>query len=121
MEIFEDFKIRFEHPSWSNDLELGLIDSILEKHPHFISILGLGIYELRNRNTKGRKSWGRCRMRELEKIIGITIWALIPLSSAITNLFFLGITFIFFFSPLCRPSAIKFTRETCHKHHNVLN
>jgi IS5 family transposase len=55
MEIFEDFKIRFDHPNWSNDLELGLIDSILEKHPHFISILGLGIYELRNRDTKGRK------------------------------------------------------------------
>ena len=55
MEIFEDFKIRFEHPNWSNDLELGLIDSILEKHPHFISILGTGIYELENKNTKGRK------------------------------------------------------------------
>ena len=55
MEIFEDFKIRFEHPNWSNDLELGLIDSILEKHPHLITTMGTGIYELNNRSTKGRK------------------------------------------------------------------
>lgn len=55
MKIFEDFKIRFEHPNWSNDLELGLIDSILEKHPHLISTLGTGICELGNGNTKGRK------------------------------------------------------------------
>ena len=55
MELFEDFKICFDHPNWSNDLELGLIDSILEKHPHLISILGTGVYELKNRNTIGRK------------------------------------------------------------------
>lgn len=55
MEIFEDFKIRFEHPNWSNDLELGLIDSILEKHPHLITAMGTDIYKSRNINTKGRK------------------------------------------------------------------
>jgi len=26
MQIFEDFKIRFEQPNWKNYLELGLID-----------------------------------------------------------------------------------------------
>jgi len=55
MELFEDFKIRFEHPNWSNDLELGLIDSILEKHPRFITVLGTDIYELENKSNKGRK------------------------------------------------------------------
>ena len=36
MQLFEDFKILFEQPNWKNDLELGLIDSILDKHPHII-------------------------------------------------------------------------------------
>jgi hypothetical protein len=36
MQLFEDFKIRFEQPNWRNDLKLGLIDSILENHPHLI-------------------------------------------------------------------------------------
>jgi IS5 family transposase len=55
MELFEDFKIRFEQPNWSNDLELGLIDSILEKHPHLITTLGTDIYEQENKSNKGRK------------------------------------------------------------------
>ena len=55
MEIFEDFKIRFEHPNWSKDLELGLIDSILEKHPRLIMGLGIGVYDIKNNSSKGRK------------------------------------------------------------------
>ncbi len=54
MQLFEDFKIRFEQPNWKNDLELGLIDSILDSHPHLISILGEDISDGRDRNHIGR-------------------------------------------------------------------
>ena len=39
MNLFEDFKIKFERPDWSRNLELGLIDTILEQHPHLIALL----------------------------------------------------------------------------------
>ncbi len=43
MRLFDDFKIKFEQPNWSRDLELGLIDTILEKHPHLIALLAVDI------------------------------------------------------------------------------
>jgi len=55
MQLFEDFKIRFEQPNWKNDLELGLIDSILERHPHIITTLGEGISDGSNNKNTGRK------------------------------------------------------------------
>ena len=55
MQIFEDFKIRFKQPNWKNDLELGLIDSILERHPHFITTLGEDISETHYQKLMGRK------------------------------------------------------------------
>ncbi len=39
MRLFEDFKIKFENPDWSRSPELGLIDTILEQHPHLIGLL----------------------------------------------------------------------------------
>jgi len=30
MKLFEDFKIKFERPDWSRNLELGLIDLLAE-------------------------------------------------------------------------------------------
>ncbi len=55
MQLFEDFKIRFEQPNWKKDLELGLIDSILERHPHIISTLGEDISDKSVSNQFGRK------------------------------------------------------------------
>jgi transposase, IS5 family len=55
MQLFEDFKLLFEQPNWKNDLELGLIDSILERHPHIISTLGEGISDSNSKNIFGRK------------------------------------------------------------------
>jgi len=55
MQLFEDFKIRFEQPNWKNDLELGLIDSILDNHPHIISTLGEDISDSKSKNIIGRK------------------------------------------------------------------
>lgn len=39
MRLFEDFKIKFEKPDWSRSPELGLIDTILEQHPHLVGLL----------------------------------------------------------------------------------
>lgn len=39
MRLFEDFKIKFEKPDWSRSPELGLIDTILEQHPHLVRLL----------------------------------------------------------------------------------
>ncbi len=55
MQLFEDFKILFERPNWKNDPELGLIDSILEKHPHIITTLGDGISDGNSKSNLGRK------------------------------------------------------------------
>ncbi len=55
MQLFEDFKIRFEQPNWKKDPELGLIDSILERYPHIIAILGEDISESKSLNIFGRK------------------------------------------------------------------
>lgn len=55
MQLFEDFKILFEQPNWKNDLELGLIDSILDSHPHIISTLGEDISDSKSKNIIGRK------------------------------------------------------------------
>lgn len=55
MQLFEDFKIRFEQPNWKKDPELGLIDSILEGKPHLISMLGDGISDSSERNLEGRQ------------------------------------------------------------------
>jgi IS5 family transposase len=54
MQIFEDFRIRFEQPNWKNDPELGLIDCVLEKHPHLVTTLGESILDTGNRLI-GRK------------------------------------------------------------------
>lgn len=55
MQLFEDFKIRFELPNWKKDPELGLIDSILERHPHIITTLGDGISGGNSKSNLGRK------------------------------------------------------------------
>lgn len=55
MQLFEDFKIRFEQPNWKNDPELGLIDSVLERHPHIIFTLGENISDSDGQNRFGRK------------------------------------------------------------------
>jgi hypothetical protein len=66
MKLFEDFKIKFERPDWSRNLELGLIDTILEQHPHLINLLGEDI-------TKGQKSsvFGRKDTPSVIKRVGI--------------------------------------------------
>lgn len=55
MKLFEEFKLRFERPDWSRDPELGLIDTILEQHPHLIYLLQEDIAGGEKESVFGRK------------------------------------------------------------------
>src|ERR1035437_3285905 len=39
MKLFNDLKLKFEHADWSKNPEFGLIDTILESHPHLVLLL----------------------------------------------------------------------------------
>jgi len=69
MRLFEDFKIKFESPDWSRSPELGLIDTILENHPHLISLLAedLGI-------DKKSSVFGRKDSPSMEQIVRAAIY-----------------------------------------------
>lgn len=69
MKLFEDFKIKFEKPDWSRNPELGLIDTILEHHPHLIALLEGDI-------TRGQKSsiFGRKDTPSVEQIVRAAIY-----------------------------------------------
>ncbi len=69
MKLFEDFKIKFEKPDWSRNPELGLIDTILELHPHLIALLSEDI-------TRGQKSsiFGRKDTPSVEQIVRAAIY-----------------------------------------------
>ena len=55
MRLFEDFKIKFENPDWSRSPELGLIDTILEQHPHLVGFLSEDFAVDKKPNVFGRK------------------------------------------------------------------
>ena len=69
MNLFEDFKIKFARPDWSRNLELGLIDTILEQHPHLFALLEEDI-------TRGQKSsvFGRKDTPSVEQIVRAAIY-----------------------------------------------
>lgn len=69
MQLFEDFKIRFEQPNWKNDLELSLIGSVLERYPHIISTLGEGISGRNGKNRIGRQD-----TPSIEQIVRVAIY-----------------------------------------------
>ena len=55
MKLFEDLKIKFEKPNWAKSPELGLIDTILEQHPHLITLLEEDITRGCSHSIFGRK------------------------------------------------------------------
>ena len=55
MRLFEDFKIKFEKPDWANDPQLGLIDTILEQHPHLVALLQEDITKGQKESVFGRR------------------------------------------------------------------
>ncbi|HET55353.1 MAG TPA: ISNCY family transposase [Ignavibacteria bacterium] len=69
MKLFEDFRIKFEKPNWSSNPELGLIDTILELHPHLILLLAEDI-------TRGQKpsNFGRKDTPSVEQIVRAAIY-----------------------------------------------
>ncbi|MDA3817435.1 MAG: ISNCY family transposase [Prolixibacteraceae bacterium] len=69
MRLFEDFKMKFENPDWSRSPELGLIDSILEQHPHLIGLLSEDF-------TVGKKPgvFGRKDTPSMEQIVRAAIY-----------------------------------------------
>ena len=69
MKLFEDFKLKFEQPNWARDPELGLIDTILEKHTDLYQLLSKDI-------TKGCKDsvFGRGDTPSVEQIVRAAIY-----------------------------------------------
>jgi IS5 family transposase len=69
MRLFEDFKIKFEKPDWSRSPELGLIDTILEQHPHLVGLLAEDF-------TIGKKpsAFGRKDTPSMEQIVRAAIY-----------------------------------------------
>lgn len=55
MQLFDNFKIQFEQPNWRLDPELGLIDSILDHHPHLITKVKEDITSNEKPSQFGRK------------------------------------------------------------------
>lgn len=55
MRLFEEFTIKFERPDWSRDAELGLMDTILEQHPHLIALLEEDLSIGQKQSVFGRK------------------------------------------------------------------
>ena len=69
MKLFEDFQLKFEQPNWARDPELGLIDTILEKHPFLYKVLSADI-------AKGCKDsvFGRGDTPSVEQIVRAAIY-----------------------------------------------
>ena len=61
--------MKFEKPDWAMDPELGLIDTVLEQHPHLVALLQEDI-------TKGQKTsiFGRKDTPSVEQIMRAAIY-----------------------------------------------
>lgn len=69
MRLFEDFKMKFEKPDWSRSPELGLIDTILEQHPHLVGLLAEDFTVSKKLSVFGRKD-----TPSLEQIVRAAIY-----------------------------------------------
>lgn len=55
MKIFNEWILRFEQPNWASSPEFGLIDTIMETHPHIINLLKEEIIRQESESEFGRK------------------------------------------------------------------
>jgi len=55
MKIFNDLMLKFEKPDWSKNPEFCVIDTILESHPEFITMMESDIVGSERASTFGRK------------------------------------------------------------------
>ena len=69
MQIFEPLKLKFEHPNWSNDIELALIDSVLEERPDLIKL-----FENDIRKDSKNSVFGRGDVPSVEQIVRVAIY-----------------------------------------------
>lgn len=69
MQIFEPLKLKFEHPNWSNDIELALIDSVLEQRPDLIKL-----FENDIRKDSKNSVFGRGDVPSVEQIVRVAIY-----------------------------------------------
>ena len=69
MKLFEELKIKFEHPNWGKDTELGLVDAILENNPHFYKLLRDDI-ESGDKNSP----FGRKETPSIEQVVRAAIY-----------------------------------------------
>ena len=69
MKIFESWKLKFDQPDWKRNPEFGLMDTLLEKHPHLYEIAAADI-------TTGAKdsNFGRDDMPSVEQITRAAIY-----------------------------------------------
>jgi IS5 family transposase len=69
MKLFEAWKLKFEHPDWKRNPEFGLVDTLLERHPHLYEIVAPDI-------TAGSKNsnFGRDDMPSVEQITRAAIY-----------------------------------------------
>jgi IS5 family transposase len=54
MKLFEPLKLKFENPNWARNPEFGLLDTILEKHPHLYDIVAPDITDGIKESNFGR-------------------------------------------------------------------
>ncbi len=55
MQVFNDWKLKFEHPDWTRNPEFALIDTILEKHPEVWSYAREDVLQETSASVFGRK------------------------------------------------------------------
>ena len=53
--LFEAFRLKFVHPDWSRNPELGLLDSLLTSHPELVTIVSGDILKTSKDSVFGRK------------------------------------------------------------------
>ena len=68
MQIYEAWKLKFEHPDWKRHPELGLVDKILEKNPYLLAIAAPDI-----RAGNKDSNYGRGDTPSVEQIVRAAI------------------------------------------------
>jgi IS5 family transposase len=69
MRLFESWKLKFEQPDWKRNPEFGLVDTLLEKHPHLYEIVAPDITaDIKDSN------FGRGDTPSVEQITRIAIY-----------------------------------------------
>lgn len=69
MKLFSDLTIKFEQPNWARNPELGLIDTVLEKHPQLMNIVKEDIC-----SSEYSSNFGRGDVPSVEQIMRAAIY-----------------------------------------------